>query len=63
MNALHVELFAALIGVDAILLLFHVGELSVAEAADVVETENIGCQTLQTFIVFFFGFGIVAISP
>ena len=63
MNYCGIELGTAVIGVQTVLFLFNVGELSIAESEDSdVVKENVG-ETLESCQEFFFGLGRIAIAP
>ena len=58
-----VEFFLAVIGVDAVLFLFDVGELGVAIPRDVGVVEEYGCEFFDSVIHFFDVGGAFAVAP
>ncbi len=62
-QAFCVEFFPAVIGVDAVLFLFDVGELCVAIPRDVGVVEEYGCEFFDAVIHFFDVGGALAIAP
>ena len=62
-QAFCVEFFPAVIGVDAVLFLFDVGELGVAIPRDVGVVEEYCCEFFDAVIHFFYVCGAFAIAP
>ena len=62
-QAFCVEFFLAVVGVDAVLFLFDVGELRVAIPRDVGVVEEYGCEFFDAVIHFFNVGGALAIAP
>ena len=62
-QAFCVEFFLAVVGVDAVLFLFDVGELGVAIPRDVGVVEEYGCEFFDAVIYFFNVGGAFAIAP